>query len=181
MPEKKAIARLEALVEIDKKVSHALSELDKGREDLREAKSQLKALKSLDPERLKKSLAELKKKMVVKNTEIKKQSTELASLRKKLRDAKSELSTSKNETDAFYVSACKQWELSYTGFQYPDERAADNSSRIRCLNRESGSSVIANGLDGDKAVWSNDIGIPDEVSVTAAERIAELNLSTSSI
>jgi hypothetical protein len=180
MPEKKVIERLEALVDIDKKVSHALSELDKGRDDLREAKSQLKALKILDPVRLKKSLAELKKKMAVRNDEIKTQNKELANLRKQLREVKSELSASQNETDAFFISPCKQWELSYTGFQYPDERPVSDSSRIRCLNRETGSSVIAKGVDGDKALWSDDSGIPDEVSEKAAESIAELNQANSS-
>ena len=178
MPEKKVIERLEALVQVDKRVSHALAELDKGRDDLREVKSQLKALKSLDPERLKKNLAESKKKIAAKNDEIKTQSKELSKLRKELREVKSELSASEGETNAFYTSSCKQWELFISGFQFSGEKPSSKSSRIRCLNRETGTSVIANGVNDNKACWSDDIGVPDEVSEKAAEHISENNLSS---
>jgi len=173
MPEKKAIERLEALVNIDKKVSHALSELDKGRDDLREAKSQLKDLKALDPERLKKNVAELKKKNAAKTAEVKTQSKELANLRKKLRDTRTELTASKNEADSFYVSSCKRWELFLTGFQYQSERKAPEFLRVRCLDRETGTSVICSGVEGDQLTWGLDIGIPEEVTEKAAERIAQ--------
>ncbi|OMH25732.1 hypothetical protein [Motiliproteus sp. MSK22-1] len=179
MPEKQVIERLEALVQVDKRVNHALAELDKGRDDLREVKSQLKALKSLDPERLKKNLAESKKKIATKNDEIKLQKKELAKLRKELREVKAELSASSGETNAFYTSSCKQWELFTTGFKFSTEKATSNTSRVRCLNRETGTSVIASALNEGKVSWSDDIGVPNEVSEKAAEYIAENGLSTS--
>ena len=105
----------------------------------------------------------------------------MKSIRKSLRAAKSELTASHNETDAFYVSPCKRWELFFTGFQYSSERSDTDATRIRCLDRETGTSVIANAIDGNKAVWSTDIGISDEVSEAAAERIVDLKLPTAAI
>lgn len=181
MPDQNAIERLEALTVIDKKASQTQSELDKARIELRETKAELKKLKALDPERLKKNVTELKKKVAVKSSDFDAQKKELASSRKSLRTAKSELTASHNETDAFYVSPCKRWELFFTGFQYSSEKQDSDSTRIRCLDRETGTSVIANAIEGNKAVWSSDIGISDEVSETAAERIVELKLPTAAI
>ena len=181
MPDKNAIARLEALTVVDKKASQTRSELDKVRVELRETKAELKILKALDPERLKKNLADLKKKIAVKTADFDTQKKELAGSRKSLREAKSELSASHNEANAFYVSPCKRWELFFTGFQYSSEKSNLDSTRIRCLDRETGTSVIANSLEDNKAVWSTDIGISDEVSEIAAERILELKLPTAAI
>ncbi|MEH6471093.1 MAG: hypothetical protein V7752_07575 [Halopseudomonas sp.] len=61
-----AIERLETLVAMDTEASNTRAELNKVKFDLREVKSELKILKALDPERLKKNVADLKKKMVVK-------------------------------------------------------------------------------------------------------------------
>ncbi len=82
---------------------------------------------------------------------------------------------------AFYVSPCKRWELSFTGFQFTSERADLDSVRIRCLDRETGTSVIAKAVDGEKAIWSCDIGVSDEASEKAAERIINLKLPTDSV
>ncbi|MEH6651846.1 MAG: hypothetical protein V7707_17635 [Motiliproteus sp.] len=163
-----AIERLEVLVEMDKKASITRAELDRAKLALREVKAELKTLKALDPERLKRNVADLKKKMVVKNSEIKAQNKELAVIRKSLREAKSELNAAQNEIDAFYVSPCKRWELSFTGFQFTSERTDVDSVRIRCLDRESGTSVITSTVDGEKAIWSSNIGVSDEVSEKAA-------------
>ncbi len=65
-----AIERLEALVEMDKEASATRSELERFKLSLREVKSELKTLKALDPERLKRNVADLKKKIIVKNSEI---------------------------------------------------------------------------------------------------------------
>ncbi|MCW8884999.1 MAG: hypothetical protein OQK12_07050 [Motiliproteus sp.] len=128
---------------------------------------------------MKKNLADVKKKMLIKSSEIKAQSKELINLRKSLREAKSELHASQNETDAFYISSCKRWELFFTGFRYPGEGVDPDSARVRCLDRKTGTSVVANALDGKKARWSCDIGIPDEISEKAAEHILCLKLPTS--
>jgi len=181
MPDQNAIERLEALTVVDKKASQTRSELDKVRIELRVANAELKALKALDPERLKKNVAELKKKLAAKSADFDSQKKELASNRKSLRAAKSELTASHNETGAFYVSPCKRWELFFTGFQFSSERSDTDSTRIRCLDRETGTSVIANAIDGNKAAWSADIGISDEVSEAAAERIIDLKLPTAAI
>ncbi|MBQ0757785.1 MAG: hypothetical protein KBT66_04100 [Amphritea sp.] len=181
MPDQNAIARLEALTVVDKKASQTRSELEKVKKELREANTELKVLKGLNPERLKKNVAELKKKVAAKSADFDIQKKELAGSRKSLRTAKSELTASHNETDAFYVSSCKQWELFFTGFQFSSDKSDDDTTRIRCLDRETGTSVIANAVDGNKAAWSTDIGIPDEVSEAAAEQIIELKLPTAAI
>ncbi|MEH6628944.1 MAG: hypothetical protein V7739_21090 [Motiliproteus sp.] len=176
MPDKEAIERLEALVAIDQKASQSRLELEKLRTELRTVKTELKELKALDPHRMKRNLSEQKKKMVVKNTEIKIQTKELLSLRKIIREAKSELNASQNETDAFYVSQCKRWELSYTGFQFANESDDPDSVRVRCLDRETGNSVIAKGLNDNQIAWSLDIDIPDAVAEKATETIISLKL-----
>lgn len=178
MPDKAAVERLEALalVALDQKASQTRLELEKLRTELRSVKSELKELKALDPHRMMRNLAEQKKKMVVKNTEIKSQSKELASIRKMLREAKNELNASQNETDAFYISACKRWELSFTGFQYASERPNPDSVRIRCLDRQTGSSVIADDLNNGQVTWSHDLGIPEAVSEKASEKIVALKI-----
>jgi seryl-tRNA synthetase len=163
-----AIERLETLVEMDKKASKTQSELDRTKLYLREIKAELKTLKAIGPERLKKNVADLKKKMVVKNSEIKAQGKELNTIRSSLREAKSKLNASRNEIDAFYVSPCKRWELSFTGFRFASERTDVNSVRIRCLDRETGTSVMVNAVDGDKVVWSSNIGVSDVMSEKAA-------------
>lgn len=181
MPDQNAIERLEALTVVDKKASQTRSELDKVKKELRETKAELKALKALDPERLKKNVADLKKKVAAKSADFDAQKKELASTRKSLRVAKSELTASHNETDAFYVSPCKRWELFFTGFQFSSDKSDTDSKRIRCLDRETGTSVIANAIDGNKATWSTDIGISDDVSEAAAKQIIDLKLPTAAI
>jgi predicted RNase H-like nuclease (RuvC/YqgF family) len=146
MPDQEGIKRLEALVAVDRKAAQTQSDLDKLRLELRETKAELKKLKALGPERMKRNLAESKKKPVIKNSEIKTRNTEIPTVRKQLREATKELDLSHNELDHFYTSPCERWRLFFTGFQFPEENPNPDSARIRCLDRKTGTSVIATGL-----------------------------------
>ncbi len=175
MPDQLGIDRLEALIAVDKKAAKTESELGKVRLELRETSAELKKLKALDPVRMKRNLADTKKKLVTKNSEIKARNAELLQVRKQLREAIDELNQSQNKIDQFFTSSCGQWQLFFTGFQFPDEKPDLDSVRIRCLNRFTGTSVIASTLDGDSVVWSDDINVPAAVAKRAAEELRKLD------
>lgn len=178
MPDQLIIERLEALVGIDKDAAKTKSDLDKLRTEVRGVKAELKELKALDPKRLKNNLADVKKKLVIKNSEISVLNRETLALRKGLRETKAELVKSQNETDSFYVSPCCQWALFLTGFQFADETPNPDEARVRCLDQSTGTSVVAVDIDGYVITWSSDIGVPEEVGRQAAERINQLQLTT---
>ena len=177
MLSKENLERFEALVAVDQKTAKVQSELDTTRLELRETKSELKKLKALDPERIKKNLAENKKKLATKNSELKARNSELLKVRKQLRECTAELDLSQNEEDHFFESSCQRWVLSFSGFQFPNEKPDPESVRVRCLDRETGASVVARDLEEERVVWSIDIGIPEKVSQKAAEKILELGIS----
>ena len=57
-----AMERLEKLIDDDKKDNALTAQLKKAREELKAAQDELKELKALDPDRLKRQVADLKKK-----------------------------------------------------------------------------------------------------------------------
>ena len=54
-----------------------------------------------------------------------------------------------------------------------DETQDEESlNRILCLNRETGVSIVSKALgDDDKAVWVNEMDIPDEIAIEAGKRL----------
>jgi hypothetical protein len=176
MIEKTGIERLEILVNADKKLANTEATLKDLRAELRDAKSELKRLNSLEPERLKKQLAERKKKLAQNTIDIKELDKKLAEARKQLRASVADLNDSQNERDQIHTSSCGRWKLFFTGFQFPNEKYDKDSARIRCLDSTSGTSVLANLIPSGDIEWSDDIGIPVAVTETAIIKMKAVGL-----
>lgn len=145
---------------------------------------ELKELKSLNPVSLKKNLVKQKQKVA----EQLKLLTKLTSDNKILKSGKAEsdakltnaltsLDRMLCETDGFWGSDDDRWHLRMCAFKFADEEEStpEDVVRIRCLDRKTGTSVLGIEVDEDgKAVWSSDIGVPDEMSFQAAKEIESL-------
>lgn len=144
--------------------------------------SEIKELKMLNPERLKKNLAEQKNKTRGLQKTVAEQKKETKATRAtvgiyKERAEKMEmaLNVCLDERDGFYFSDDNRWQLRLTGFRFPGEPESNRVLRIRCLDGETGTSVLADHKD-DKglAIWSGDIGIPEDISIRAAQEMDSL-------
>jgi hypothetical protein len=49
-------------------------------------------------------------------------------------------------------------------------------ARIRCLNRASGTSVIASSIEGKEITWSDQVDTPVDVIAVVLERVKKLGL-----
>jgi chromosome segregation ATPase len=177
--------RLENLLSKDKVENQSSSAIKKAREEIKTLQQELKELKQLDPQRLKRQVIDLKKKNTSQAKENKTVSAALVSARKELKETSAEkeglqkeLEKTLNEQHAFWQSKDGQWALFETGLLLKDESLAEtkNMNRIRCLNRSTGSSILSKGLieedkDKDKVSWFTDTDIPEEVSIEAGKRL----------
>ena len=178
-----AMERLEKLVANDKQGNKADSQLKKLRDELVQVQGELKELKKLDPQRLKRQVTDLKKKNQDQAKDNKNLNTALVAERKEVRELtaakeklEQELEAASKETDQFWQSADGIWALYETGLVLKNEDAGeDPRNRIRALNRETGVSVVSSALgDDDKAVWLGGIEIPEAISVEAGKRLKKI-------
>jgi hypothetical protein len=176
MPEKIGIDRLELLVNADVEIAMLKAKLKKIQGELVTNKSELKKLQAIDPDKLKKKLAENKKKLASNNLVIKNQTAELVQGKRALKKAGEELYLSQSEQNQFYTSVCGNWRLYFTGFKYLNEKTDKEYSRIRCLNRESGTSVIVSSIGGNEVTWSDQADIPVDVIAIVLDQAKVLGL-----
>ncbi|MES2605191.1 MAG: hypothetical protein V4603_09645 [Pseudomonadota bacterium] len=184
LQQKVQMERLEQLIDGDKKDSVLNTQLKKAREELKEAADELKELKQLDPERLKRQVADLKKKTGQQATDNTSLNTALVKARKELKDittekekADTELKASRSGTDFFWQSVEGTWVLYECSIVLKDETVADpeKHKRIRCLHTLTGVSALTSGKDdNDKALWLGSVEIPDDVSVEAGKRLLSI-------
>jgi hypothetical protein len=184
--------RLEQLIDGDKKDTQSKALLQKLRTDLKEAQDELRELKQLDPLRLKRQVADLKKKTQQQGTDNQSLNNALVSVRKELKETSTEkdtlqqqLKASQNGTDFFWQSVDSIWVLYESSVVLKDETVENSEKfkRIRVLNTLTGMSALSNGKDeNDHALWMGTLEIPANVSVEAGKRMlaiaAELEDST---
>lgn len=176
MPEKFGIDRLELLVNADLEIAKLKYKLKNAQGELVTIKRELKTLKAMDPERLKKNLSESKKKIALSNSVIKNQTAELVQGRRALKKVGEELSLSQSDQDQFYTSVCGNWSLYFTGFTYPNEQTDKEDARIRCLNRTTGTSVMASSIQDKQITWSDKVDLPIDIIATVLDRVKVLGL-----
>lgn len=176
--------RLEKLIGDDKKDTVLNTQLKKLRDDLKAAADELKELKAMDPERLKRQAADLKKKTQQQAADNQAINAALVKARKELKDlttdkekVDAELKASRNGTDFFWQSVDGNWVLYESGVVLKDQKVddPDKYKRIRCLHTLTGQSALSNGKDdSDKALWLGTLEIPDDVSVEAGKRLLSI-------
>jgi hypothetical protein len=176
--------RLEKLIGDDKKDNQLKTQLDKVRADLKASAEELKELKLLDPQRLKRQVTDLKKKTQEQATDNQALNKALVTARKELKEATTEkeqldaqLKASRSGTDFFWQSVDSTWVLYECSIVLKDETVedADKYKRIRCMNALTGESSLSNGKDDqDKALWLGNQQIPDDVSVEAGKRLLSI-------
>ena len=184
LQQKVQLERLEQLIDGDKKDSVLNGQLKKARDDLKAAADELKELKQLDPERLKRQVADLKKKTGQQAADNQALNTALVKARKELKDitaekdkADTELKASRNGTDFFWQSVEGTWVLYESSIVLKDETVADPDKykRIRCLHTLTGMSTLSNGKDdNDKALWLGTLEVPEDVSIEAGKRLLSI-------
>ena len=133
-------------------------------------KKEIKHLRNLNPERMKKNLALQKKKVVAQGVKIKELAASLKQAKKELSDIESEAN---QQTDPVYISKDKRWEVFLSRFTFAGE-PGDSLIRLRALDRKTGASFVACDVD----VWSDSIKIPDDVSIASGARITKHRLNT---
>jgi chromosome segregation ATPase len=176
--------RLEQLIDGDKKDAQIKTQLKKARDDLKAAQDELKELKKLDPQRLKRQVTDLKKKSQQQASDNQSLNNALVAARKELREVTqekekldTELEASRNGSDFFWQSVDETWVLYESSVVLKDQDVDDREGykRIRCMNTITGVSVLSGGKDdNDMALWLGDIEIPQEVSVEAGKRLLSL-------
>jgi len=135
-----------------------------------------KELKALDPIRLKKQITKLKN-----NVSKQRDTNELVlkdkdSANKEILVMRKTIGSLLDETDFFYTSADNLWALKLTGFRYFDADKKTRTLRIRCLDRSTGQSWVANDINEDGAVnWGGENTIPDYISEEANENMTSLH------
>ncbi|MEY3660987.1 MAG: hypothetical protein ACO280_09400 [Pseudohongiellaceae bacterium] len=179
-----AMERLEKLIDDDKKDNALTAQLKKAREELKAAQDELKELKALDPDRLKRQVADLKKKTQQQSADNQSINTALVKARKELKDLGTEkdkletdLKASRNGSDFFWQSVDGAWVLYECSLVLKDETVADPDKykRIRALQTATGTSVLSSGKDdNDKALWRGTLEVPEDVSVEAGKRLLSI-------
>jgi len=172
--------RLEKLIDVDKKDSQVNVQIRKARDDLLKVQAELKELKKLDPQRLKRQVTDLKKKNFDQAKDNKNLGTALVTERKEVKELSTEkdrletdLETADKQTNFFWESEDGKWTLYETGLVLKDETESEETlNRILCLNRENGVSIVSASLgDDDKAVWVSEMDIPDKIAIEAGKRL----------
>ena len=178
------LERLEQLIDGDKKDNQLKTLLKKARDEAKEAQDELRELKALDPQRLKRQVTDLKKKTLQQATDNQSLNTALVTARKELKEVTAdkdrlelELKASRSGTDFFWQSVDSTWVLYECSVILKDQDVEDKDTykRIRALNTLSGTSTLSNGKDDDdKALWLGDLVVPDDVSVEAGKRLLSI-------
>jgi len=175
--------RLEKLVSEGQKDDKSEVQLKKVREEMAQVQAELKELKKLDPQRLKRQVTDLKKKNLDQAKDNKNLNTALVNERKEVRELTATKEQQEKALEAagkminhFWQSEDGNWALFETGLVLKGETAEEDTlNRILCLNRETGVSVVSAALsDDDKAVWLGDIAIPEDISVEAGKRLKHI-------
>ncbi len=179
-----AMERLEQLVDGDKKDSLLKKEVQKARAEQKETLDELRELKALDPQRLKRQVADLKEKTREQAADNQNINKALVTARKELKDVTTaketldaELKAARAATDFFWQSADGTWALFEITARLKDETVddADTFKRIRCMNLVNGMSAFSKGRDAaDKAEWLGTLEIPEDVSVEAGKRLLSI-------
>jgi len=179
-----AMERLEKLVVVDKQDNQLKTQLQKSRDELKVANDELKELRQLDPQRLKRQVTDLKKKTQQQSTDNQSLNTALVTARKELKETTSEkerleleLKASQSGSDFFWQSVDSNWVLYECSVVLKDEKVEDPDSykRICCRHTTSGMSVLSKGRDeNDKAVWLGTMEVPQDVSAEAGKRLLSL-------
>ncbi|MEY4642584.1 MAG: hypothetical protein RLZZ227_2578 [Pseudomonadota bacterium] len=193
-----AMERLEQLVDGDKKESLIKKEVSKLRAELKTAQDELRELKALDPQRLKRQVADLKEKSREQANDNQAINKALVSARKDLKETTTtketldaELKAARAATDFFWQSADGTWALFEVTARLKDENVdnADKFKRIRCMNLVTGMSALsapakagaevagksADKSPAEKAEWMlGTLEIPDDVSVEAGKRLLSI-------
>tara|TARA_R110000824_G_scaffold336_1_gene1728 strand:+ start:148659 stop:149480 length:822 start_codon:yes stop_codon:yes gene_type:complete len=184
------LERLENLISTEKLEAQNASAIKKAREEVKDLQQELKELKKLDPIRLKRQLADLKKKTITQASENKTVNTALVTTRKELKETTAEkerldleLKAALSESHSFWKSKDNEWALFESGLLLKDEEEPadddDKQLRIRCLNLITGASVlskelITEGKDKDLVSWHSELDIPEEVSKEAGKRLKKI-------
>lgn len=176
--------RLEQLVDGDKKDLASRAQIKKAKDELKEAQDELRELKAMDPVRLKRQVADLKKKTLQQASDNQALNTALVTSRKELKEIttekerlEAELKASRACTDFFWQSADSIWALYESTAILKDESVEnpDKYKRIRCLHTTSGMSVFSKGRDADdKAEWLGTLEVPEDVSIEAGKRLLSI-------
>jgi chromosome segregation ATPase len=180
--------RLEQMIDGDKKETNLNAQLKKLRDELKVTADELKEIKQLDPERLKRQVAELKKKTLQQSTDNQSINNALVKARKEHKDVTTEkekldgeLKACRTGTDFFWQSIDGTWKLYESSLVLKDETVEDpdNYKRIRCLNTTNGLSALSSGKDdNDKALWLGTLEIPDDVATEAGKRLLSIAAGT---
>ena len=185
--------RLEQLVDGDKKDSLMRKEVEKVRANLKEVQDELRELKALDPQRLKRQVADLKEKNREQANDNQNINKALVAARKELKEVTAaketldaELKASRAATDFFWQSADGTWALFEVTARLKDETVddAENFKRIRVMNLVTGMSALSSAYrKGDdegaadsayKATWLGTLEVPEDVSVEAGKRLLSI-------
>jgi DNA repair exonuclease SbcCD ATPase subunit len=174
------LERLEKLIGSDKVEVKSNAEMDKAKEDLKKIQAELKELKALDPQRLKRQVADLKKKSPTQATENQTVNKALVTARKELREMtgekeklEAELEAGNKGTDFFWQSQDEVWQLYETSLllKNDDPKDKDLPNKVKCLNTITGMSAISREMDAKElAVWLSEIDVPSDVSKEAGKR-----------
>lgn len=174
------LERLERLIGNDKVEDKSDEELEKIRSEFKKVQAELKELKQLDPQRLKRQVTDLKKKTQTQQNENQNLNKALVTARKELREMtvekeqkETELEAAVKGSDYFWQSADKTWQLYETGLRLKDEdpKADDLPNKIKVVNTTTGLSAISRELsEAELAVWLGDADIPEEISREAGKR-----------
>ncbi len=175
------LERLTNIIEKDKVKAQFQAKLKQAQQETNLVNSELKKLKALDPTRLKRQLADGKKKTASQQAANDAIKVLLNKTRDELKKSKAdaeqltlELNAFKNETNCFWISKDGVWSLSLTDFSYKDEEA-NASSKVRCLNRETGASFMTKALDDEQhVIWNGTDDVPNEVSQAAGAELAKM-------
>ena len=190
-----AMERLEQLVDGDKKDSLMKREVEKVRAQLKEVQDELRELKALDPQRLKRQVADLKEKAREQANDNQNVNKALVAARKELKETTAaketldaELKAARAATDFFWQSTDGTWALFEVTARLKDETVddVDTFKRIRVMNLVNGMSALsalpktdkANKETAekaaDKAEWLGTLEIPDDVSIEAGKRLLSI-------
>ena len=179
--------RLEKLIQNDQEDNKSTHQIKKVKEDLSKVQTELKELKKLDPQRLKKQVTDLKKKNLDQSKDNKNLNSALVSERKEVKELtadktrlEAEVEAASKQLNFFWQSEDETWALFETALVLKDEEEKEDSlNRIQCLNRATGASVVSTALGEDeKATWSFEFSspndIPEEVSIEAGKRLKHI-------
>lgn len=175
------LERLEAMVNKEKEEARFKAQVKKAKDDMKGLQDELKELKQLDPQRLKRQVSDLKKKTQTQADENKAVNKALISARKELKEVSAEkdklsgeLNAAREGKDFFWQSKDGLWSLFESAVVLKHEAVDSGTAvqRVRCFNTESGASALSVSLGDDGlATWSTELEVPSDVSKEAGNRL----------